>query len=123
MWLIHMIYPEMNTVQGHRKGSTLAARGLVRITEMQVGHARSEEEAKRQCVRLAIRTLKDHGYQSTVIGYGIRNFYARKGAKLSWKMSLQQIVGVLKARKARRDAAVKLMRTAGTKKPKAKKAA
>jgi hypothetical protein len=123
MWLIHMIYPELNTAQGSRKGTTLAARGLVRIVEMQVGHARSEKEAQQQCVSLAIQTLKDHGYQSTVIGYGIRNFYAKKGAKLSWKMSLQQIVRVLKLRKERRDAAVQLMKTAGTKKPRVKKAA
>lgn len=127
MWLIHMIYPELNTNQGSRRGTTLAARGLVRITEMQVGHASSEVEAKRQCVRLAIQTLKDHGYQSTVIGYGIRNYYAKKGAKLSWKMSLQQIVRVLQQRKERRDAAIKLMKSAGTKnvikKAKVKKAA
>lgn len=119
MWLVYMMYPEVNTVQGHRRGATLMAQGLIRVSEMQVGHARSEAEAKRLCLKLAVQTLKDHGHQTTVIGYGIRNYYAKKGAKLSWKMSIPQLVRVLKARKARREAAVKTLRTSHTKKGKA----
>ncbi len=122
MWLVFMMYPEVNTVQGHRKGATLMAQGLLRVAEMQVGHARSEEEAKRLCVKLALQTLKDRKLDSTVIGYGIRNYHAKKGAKLVWKVSIPQMIRVLKARKARRDAAVKLLRTAGTKKRKEKAA-
>jgi len=123
MWLIYMIYPEINTVAGSKKGTILTAQGLIRIKEdLHVGHARTEKEAKAQCVRLAIQQLKDHGHNSTVIGYGIKNYYAPKGSKLRWKISIQQLLRVLQERKARRDAAKALIRTGQTKAKKTKAA-
>jgi len=105
MWLVYMLYPELNSDFSHKKGDVLLARGLVRVDKMQVGHARTEKEARQQCVRLAVKTLKDHGYESTVIGFGIRNYYAKKGTDLSWQLSLQQVLESLMDRKKRNQSA------------------
>lgn len=123
MWLIYMIYPELNTVTGSKRGTRLAAQGLIRIKEdLQIGHATSEAEAKKQCIRLAIAQLKDRKNDSRVIGYGYRNYYSPKGGKLVWKMSVQQLIRVLQERKERRDAARALVRSGQTKKTKPMKA-
>jgi len=108
MWLVYMIYPEINTSGSSRKGAVLAARGLVRIEEMQVGHATSQDEARRLCVKLGVQTLKDHGRDTTVIGYGIRNYYEKKGKRLAWQMSVQQLLEVLRVRKDRQTKAAAL---------------
>ena len=105
MWLVYILYPELNTPESSKKGDVLLARGLVRVDHMQVGHALTEKEARSQCVRLAVKTLKDRGYSSTVIGFGIRNYYAKKGSGLSWQLSLQQVAERLIERKQRKKAA------------------
>jgi hypothetical protein len=107
MWIVYMLYPEVNTADTKRRGATLLANGLIRVDEMQVGHESSREEAKRACVVLACKTLKERKSDSTVIGFGIRNFYAKKGADLDWSVTLQQIVDLLRAKsKARKEAAL-----------------
>lgn len=102
MWIVYLLHAEVNTAETTRKNATLLAQGLIRVDEMQVGHASSREEAKRSCVTLACKTLKERKANSTVIGFGIRNFYAKKGAQLNWQVSLQQIVDLLRAKRRAR---------------------
>ena len=103
MWLVFMLSPEINDGT-KRKGQTLLAQGLIRVDEMLVGQFHTPEEAKKECMKLSVHTLRDHGHDTTVIGYGYRNYYAKKGAKLAWKMSLQQLVKVMRLRKAAKAA-------------------
>lgn len=105
MWIVYMLYAEVNTAQTTQNGATLLANGLIRVQKMQVGRSETREDARVACVNLAEKTLKDRGSNTTVIGYGIRNFYAEKGAKLDWQMSLQQLVEVLRNRRKARLAA------------------
>lgn len=103
MWLVYMLFPEVNDSGAKKRGQELVAQGLVRIEMLHVGHAKTEQEARKMCLSLGIQTLKEHKLDTTVVGFGIRNYYAKKGAKLHWKFSVPQLVAALGRRKARME--------------------
>lgn len=95
MWQIFMVVPVVNdgspALEGLRKGKRLRARGMVRYDEMYVDQKETKREAIRHCLRLAQKTLADKGYDTTIIGFGIRHRRAKKRSKLEWECTLQQV--------------------------------
>lgn len=110
MWQIFVTVPVLNYEgpprEGLRKGRVLLARGMVRLDEMYIDQKETKREAVRECLRLAYETLKEKGYNTTVVGFGIRHRRARKGSKFYWECTLQQVhVSLARVMKKRRLAA------------------
>jgi len=95
MWNAVMIYPELNLER--KKQDLVFADGLVRNTDIKVDQARTLHEAKLKALHLAKRTLKECGYNSPVIGYGVRSTLSRSKKKLHWQLLLPQLVARIKA--------------------------
>lgn len=95
MWQIFMLVPVVNdgspVQEGLRRGRVLRARGMVRIDEMFVEQKEQKPEAIRECLRLAQQTIMDKGYDTTVVGFGVRHRRAKKSSKLEWQCTLQQV--------------------------------
>lgn len=95
MWQVFMMVPVVNdgspVQEGFRKGHTLRARGMVRIDEMYLDQKEHKDDAIRECLRLAHQTLLDKGYNTTVIGFGIRHRLSKKRAPLEWECSIQEV--------------------------------
>ena len=116
MWQIFMMVPVVNDSsrvdEGLRKGRTLLARGMIRLDEMYLDQKERKHEAVRECLRLAHETLKEKGYGTTLVGFGIRHRLAKKRSEFIWKCTLQQVhTSLAKIMKRRRalPASVPLM--------------
>lgn len=95
MWQIFMMVPVINDssppYEGLRKGRVLLARGMIRLDEMYLDQKERKREAIRECLRLAHATLKEKGYGTTLVGFGIRNRWAKKRSPFIWECTLQQV--------------------------------
>lgn len=110
MWQIFMMVPVVNdsrpAAEGLRRGKVLLARGMVRLDEMYLDQKETEREAVRECLRLAHATLKEKGYATTLVGFGIRHRRAKKRSKFSWECTIQQVhFSLAKIMKRRKQAA------------------
>jgi hypothetical protein len=91
-WNIYILMPEVNEGPT-RRGTKLLAQGMVRVVEMPTEISKpTMREAKVECLRLAVETLRERGLQTTVIGFGIRNTYAKKGSGLAWSVTIEQMM-------------------------------
>jgi len=88
-----------------RKGKTLLARGMIRLDEMYLDQKETKREAIMECLRLAYQTLKEKGYGTTVVGFGIRHRRAKKRSKFFWECTLQQVHITLAQQRKRRATA------------------
>lgn len=95
MWQIFMMVPVVNdsspAAEGLRRGKTLLARGMVRLDEMYLDQRETQREAVRECLHLAHATLKEKGYATTLVGFGIRHRRAKKRSEFFWECTLQQV--------------------------------
>lgn len=91
-WNIYILMPEVNEGPT-RRATTLLAQGMVRVVEMQTEISKpTKREAQNECLRLAVETLREHGMQTTVIGFGVRNTYEKKGKGLAWSITIERMM-------------------------------
>ena len=107
MWQIFMMVPVVNdnrpVDEGLRKGRVLLARGMIRLDEMYLDQKERKRDAIRECLRLSHETLKEKGYNTTLVGFGIRHRRAKKRSKFIWECTLQQVhMALAKIMKRRR---------------------
>lgn len=96
MWLIYALYPEVNDPSTMRKDEILLAQGIVRIRNMQVGHARTLEEARKIALGLTLHTIRDTKGKSLVVGYGVRNYYAPRKVGIQHQVTVTQVRRILR---------------------------
>jgi hypothetical protein len=107
MWQIFMLVPVINDIgpaaEGLLKGKTLLAQGMVRLDELYLDQKDTSREAVHECLRLCKETLKEKGYDTTVVGFGIRHRFAKKRSAFWWECTLQDVhMRLAKLRKAKR---------------------
>jgi len=96
MWKVMMIYPESTQGVKLHRNELVFADGLVHNAEIEVDKSRTYREARIKALRLALKTIKEQGYKSTVIGYGVRSTLSRE-KDLYWSLLLPQLRERIKA--------------------------
>lgn len=100
MFQILILVPVLNdntpVKEGLRRGRTLRARGMIRLDEMYIDQREQYKDAEREALRLAVITLKEKGYDTTVVGFRVKH---RLENKPRWECTLQQVHEALARRK------------------------